>query len=78
MERSRFSDEQISFALAGREWQGGLGCLSRAGDQRCHFLHLEEEIREPRRLGSGRVAPVAGRELEAQTPGGGSDNSTST
>ena len=49
MKKSKFSEEQIAYAL--RQVESGTpagGRLSAAGRQRGHLLHLEEEVRAPR------------------------------
>ena len=49
MKRSKFSEEQVAYAL--RQAESGTavgGCLPAAGGERGDVLRLEEEVRPPR------------------------------
>jgi putative transposase len=74
MKRSRYSDEQIAYALRQAESGTAVADVCRQlRDQRGNVLHLEEEVRELGRHRAARAAAVAREELQAQAPGGGSD-----
>jgi len=71
MKKSKFSEEQIAYAL--RQVEGGTPAgrrLPTARGQRSHVLHLEEEVRA---LGRQRAPPTAiarGRECAAEAARG--------
>ena len=71
MKKSRFTEEQIAYALRlGGVRDGRCRRMSADGHCRGDVLRLEEEVREP---GCGRTAtdaPDAGRKRPAKAPGG--------
>ena len=70
MKKSKFTEEQIAYAL--RQVESGTpagGCLPAAGRQRSHVLHLEEEVRAPRRQRAAPAAIARGRECPAEAAG---------
>ena len=63
MKKSKFTEEQIAYAL--RQVESGHpagGRLPAAGRQRSHVLHLEEEVRAPGRQRAAAAAVARRRE----------------
>ena len=70
MKRSKFTEEQIAYAL--RQVEAGTPAgrrLPAARRQRSHVLHLEEEVRAPGRERAAPAAAARGRERAAEAPG---------
>ena len=70
MKKSKFTEEQIAYAL--RQVESGTPAgrrLPAAGRQRSHVLHLEEEVRAPGRQRAAAAALARGRECAAETAG---------
>ena len=63
MKKSKFTEEQIAYAL--RQVESGTPAgrrLPAARRQRSHLLHLEEEVRAPGRQRAAAAAIARGRE----------------
>ena len=70
MKKSKFTEEQIAYALRQVESGTPAGrCLPAAGRQRSDVLHLEEEVRAPGRERAAAAAIARGREWPAEAPG---------
>ena len=70
MKKSKFTEEQIAYAL--RQVESGTAARRRlpaARRQRGHLLHLEEEIRPPGRQRAAAAAIARGREQPAEAAG---------
>ena len=71
MKRSRYSDEQIAYALRQAETGTAVADVCRQlGISGATLLRLQEEVRESRGDGAARVASAARREREAQVVSG--------
>ena len=67
MKKSKFTEEQIAYALRQVEERHAAGRrLPAARRQRSHVLHLEEEIRAPGRQRAAAAAVARGRECAAE------------
>jgi hypothetical protein len=67
MKKSKFTEEQIAYALRQVESDSARRRVPAAGRERSHLLHLEEEIRPPGRQRAAQAAVARGRECAAQT-----------
>ena len=70
MKKSKFTEEQIAYAL--RQVESGTPAgrrLPAARRQRSDLLHLEEEVRAPGRQRAAAAAVARGRECPAEAPG---------
>lgn len=73
MKKSKFTEEQIAFALRQAESGTRVAEVCRKMDIRADLFPMEEEVRGARRLGASSVQATRGGEPPAQAPGGGPD-----
>ena len=71
MKKSKFTEEQIAFALRQAESGTTVAEVCRKiGHRRGHLLQLEEEVRRPRRQRAAPLEAAGRRECPAQAHGG--------
>jgi len=74
-ERSKFTESQIVFALNGRDWHGGSGCLSQAWPCRVRFSGGHDTLLEnvkrsaTRHLSRNKLTQVARIRFRVKKPG---------
>jgi hypothetical protein len=65
MKKSRFTEEQIAYALRQAEAECRCRTCAHRWDRRSDVLRVAQEVREPGRDRTASAAPVAGRERTA-------------